>query len=582
MTAEPVTPGNVAARAARTARATGPTAVTDEKLRERLGEFRALLVISLLMTESVSEDQILDLAASSAPGLGSWRIDGFGFTDGQWRPGIGCGYTAPSGLAGRLDALGAGGGKIELPGRAWAWALPLRSAAGLLGHLVASSDREPSAEERFGIQVIAQQTGVAVSNARLHASERATAAELAAANAALAETVANLRRTMDIHDRLTRVAVSGEGQPGIARALHELTGMAVAIEDRYGNLSAWAGPGRPDPYPKESFAKREHVLRRLMQDGKPVRDGERLIMLASPRSDVIGVLALIDPGRRAGGADLVALEHGATVLSMELARLRSIADTELRLGRDLLRDLLSGTDDQSALIRAEALDYDLRRPHQVVLVEGKGRTRAQDAVLQAVKRALRQARQAGLCETWSGQVAVITAGQADWEQLCRAVASDLGGPCHIGVGGLAARPSDLPRSLREAGLAQRLQKTLLHGSGACEYPRLGIFRMLAGISDLTDVNAFIREWLGQLIDYDTRRKAELVHTLTQYLEHGGNYDATAAELSVHKSTLKYRLQRIRDLTGLELNDPDVHFNLQLATRALGTMQALHREPRSGP
>jgi len=108
-------------------------------------------------------------------------------------------------------------------------------------------------------------------------------------------------------------------------------------------------------------------------------------------------------------------------------------------------------------------------------------------------------------------------------------------------------------------------------------PKLGIFRMLAGISDLTDVDTFVREWLGSLLDYDARRKAELVHTLTQYLEHGGNYDATAAELSVHKSTLKYRLQRIRELTGLELNDPDVHFNLQLATRAWGTLQALHDE-----
>ena len=155
--------------------------------------------------------------------------------------------------------------------------------------------------------------------------------------------------------------------------------------------------------------------------------------------------------------------------------------------------------------------------------------------------------------------------------------ADLGSQCHIGAGAPAARPSELPRSLREAGLALRLQKTLLHGSGACDYPRLGIFRMLAGLPDLTDVNAFVREWLGGLLDYDARRKAELVHTLTQYLEHGGNYDATAAVLSVHKSTLKYRLQRIRELTGLDLNDPDVHFNLQLATRAWGTLQALYHE-----
>ena len=574
MTAEQTTPSGLAAIV------TLPAPLqdaSDANLRERLGKFRALLVISLLMTESVGEDQILELAASSAPGLGPWRIVGYGFTDGRWRPGSACGVPAPSDLAGRLAALGGGAGRIDLPGHAWAWAYPLRSVRGLLGHLVASCEREPSSEERFLIQVIAQQTGVAVSNARLHASERASAAELAATNAALAETVTSLQRSMDIHERLTQVAVSGEGQPGIAKALHELTGMPVAIEDRYGNLSAWAGPGQADPYPKESFAKREHLLRRLMRDSKPIRDGERLVLLVSPRPDLIGVVSLIDPERTADNADLVALEHGATVLSMELARLRSIADTELRLRRDLIHDLLAGTDDESALARAEALDYDLRRPHRVVIVEGKGRARAHDALLSAVRRAMRQARQAGLFEMWSGNVAIVTAGQADWERLRRAIMSDLGGQCHIGVGGSAVRPSELPRSLREAGLALRLQKTLLPGSGACEYPKLGIFRMLAAIPDLGDVDKFVREWLGSLLDYDARRKAELVHTLTQYLEHGGNYDATAVQLSVHKSTLKYRLQRIRELTGLELNDPDVHFNLQLATRAWATLQALQGE-----
>lgn len=572
MTAEPTTPESVASTSMRPA---PPAAAMDANLRERLGEFRALLVISLLMTESVSEDQILELAASSAPGLGPWRIDGYSFTDGQWRPGLDHASLPPAGLTGQLAAFGSGGGQLELPGRGWAWAFPLRGVSGLLGHLVASCDQEPSAEQRFLIRVIAQQTSVAVSNARLHARERATAAELAAANAALAGTVASLRRSMDIHERLTQVAVSGEGMPGIAKALHELTGMPVVIEDRYGHLSAWAGPGQPDPYPKESVAKREHLLRRLMRDGKPVREGERLIVVASPRTDVIGVLGLIDPGHSAGSVELVALEHGATVLSMELARLRGIADTELRLRRDLVHDLLAGTNDESALARAAALDYDLRRPHRVVIVEGQGRVRTHDALLSAVRRAMRQARQAGLFETWSGNVAIVTAGEVDWEQLRRVIAFDLGGQCQIGVGGPCARPSELPRSLREAGLALRLQKTLLPGSGACEYPKLGIFRMLAAIPDLTDVEAFVREWLGRLIDYDARRKAELVHTLTQYLEHGGNYDATAARLSVHKSTLKYRLQRIRDLTGLDLNDPDVHFNLQLATRAWGTLRALH-------
>src|SRR4029077_6890662 len=117
MTAEHTAPGGTVAMAP-------PPARTREEagLRERLGEFRALLVISLLMTESVNEDQILELAASSAPGLGPWRIEGYGFTDGQWRPGRARSPAAAvtGALPGQLAALGSRGGRVSLPGRGWA------------------------------------------------------------------------------------------------------------------------------------------------------------------------------------------------------------------------------------------------------------------------------------------------------------------------------------------------------------------------------------------------------------------------------------------------------------------------------
>src|SRR5215813_11023774 len=100
MTAERGVPGGIAAMAMLPARTR-----EEANLRERLGEFRALLVISLLMTESVNEDQILELAASSAPGLGPWRIEGYGFTDGRWRPGKGA-PAVTAALGGQLAALG--------------------------------------------------------------------------------------------------------------------------------------------------------------------------------------------------------------------------------------------------------------------------------------------------------------------------------------------------------------------------------------------------------------------------------------------------------------------------------------------
>src|SRR6202030_2319654 len=98
-----------------------------------------------------------------------------------------------------------------------------------------------------------------------------------------------------------------------------------------------------------------------------------------------------------------------------------------------------------------------------------------------------------------------------------------------------------------------------------------VYQILGETEDPATVERFVRHWLGSLIDYDSRKHAELVRTLSRYLECGGSYDATAAALSVHRNTLKYRLQRIREISGHDLTNPATNFNLHLATRAWETL-----------
>jgi sugar diacid utilization regulator len=62
-----------------------------------------------------------------------------------------------------------------------------------------------------------------------------------------------------------------------------------------------------------------------------------------------------------------------------------------------------------------------------------------------------------------------------------------------------------------------------------------------------------------------------------HLEHGRSYDATAAALNVHRSTLKYRLKRIAEVSGHDLANPETVINLQLATRARRIMSALREK-----
>lgn len=317
------------------------------------------------------------------------------------------------------------------------------------------------------------------------------------------------------------------------------------------------------------------MLRRALREGRPIREGDRLVAIANPSAGVLGVLALVDPAGTAGDQEQIALEHGATVLAMELARLRSLAEAELRLRRDLVEELLSGTDEEGALARAQALGYDLERRHRVVVLEGRGRTQDEDAFFHGVRRAARNTGVGIMQVARRGGVVVLCDADVSWERFRKAVLTELGGGrCRIGVGALCERPGDFPRSYREARLALKILDAAKGDDRAACYEDLGVYQILCEAEDPAAVERFVRQWLGSLIDYDSRKPAELVPTLSQYLECGGSYDATAAALSVHRNTLKYRLQRIRDISGHDLGNPGTNFNLHLATRAWQTLQSL--------
>lgn len=480
-----------------------------------------------------------------------------------------------------------------MDGAGWAWAYPLVSPDDMGGYLVVSRDIEPEPHYQFLLNVLVQQTSAALVNARLHDRERASAEreraiadELRTANLALeramtelARSSADAQRSLDIHNLLTAVASAGEGQEGIARALHQLTGLPVAIEDRHGNLVAWAGPGRPDPYPKPSPAHREQTLRRALDARAPVRDKGRLIVVAQPGSQPLGTVALIDPDRTAGPSEKVALEHANTVLKLELAHLRALGEAELRLRRDLVEELLAGTDASSAQARARALGYDLARPHRVVVVANGTRHGDHEALYHAVRRAVRTTGVGSLLAYRPGGVAVLSDTDQNWEQFRVAVIAQMGvqGSCRVGVGAPCTQPPEFPRSHGQAQLALKIQVATGSPEQVTVFEDLGIYQLLSQIANVGSVEAFIHSWLGPLLDYDAAKDAQLVETLSCYLECGGNYDLTAKSLSLHRSTLRYRLQRIRDISGRDLNDPDSRFNLQLATRAWTTVQAIRQQ-----
>src|SRR6202012_4330964 len=93
-------------------------------------------------------------------------------------------------------------------------------------------------------------------------------------------------------------------------------------------------------------------------------------------------------------------------------------------------------------------------------------------------------------------------------------------------------------------------------------PAIGRRGSVAGNEGLPELEKFVQQWLGGLTGYDAARGTQLVLTLAEYLDHDGSVDATAAVLAVHRNTVRYRLRRVRELSGHDLGLPDTLFHLQ--------------------
>jgi purine catabolism regulator len=129
-----------------------------------------------------------------------------------------------------------------------------------------------------------------------------------------------------------------------------------------------------------------------------------------------------------------------------------------------------------------------------------------------------------------------------------------------GIGGSAQSLDDWLLSFRQAGqaleMAQRLAETR-----PLFFPDLSVYRLLLQIDDSPELKAFQEEILGPLLAHDNGK--ELIRTLEVYFERNGNLKKTAHALYIHRNTLIYRLERIHEITGLDLDNPETRLAMQL-------------------
>ncbi|MFE6163715.1 PucR family transcriptional regulator [Streptomyces sp. NPDC056486] len=534
-----------------------------------------LTVLSRTLFDTPDESEILRLAMDHIAAAGPYSAEA-GYlleADGDLAPSPGNRQDHASTVDRRVRDLAGQDGPVAVPGRPWGQALGLRGLEGLHGYLVVTSRSRPTEAEWSLLATLIRHTAAALSVAFAHRRHREEALELhrlreerAALQQQLIAVVAELAYRRAVHALMADVAASGGDEEAVTRALHGLTGLPALVEDRFGRLRSWAGPSRPDPYPEPDPVRQDALLNAAARQAGPTRIKGRLIALVRPHGEVLGMLALVDPQGEADEHTVLALEQAATSLAPELAHLRNLAEVELRLHRELADDLLAGTDETSAYARSEAVGHDLHRSHYIVVVQWSDRT-ADDSFAQTVGRAASAVGMRSLLTRRAEHVVLLADDRPHARALYEALTLETGAPSgSIGVSARCDSPDDIPQRYQEAQRALEVRSHSRKPYGMTFFDQLGLYRILGPGNEFRELEAFVHEWLGQLIGYDARNNSAMAETLAQYFDCGGNYDETAASLAIHRSTLRYRLQRIREISDKDLANVEDRLNLQVATR----------------
>ena len=142
-----------------------------------------------------------------------------------------------------------------------------------------------------------------------------------------------------------------------------------------------------------------------------------------------------------------------------------------------------------------------------------------------------------------------------------------------GVSGVCERPLSLDRASREASTALRAAEKLKAGTVA-SYDELGVVRLFVASQGDDSIREFVRQMLGDIIEYDERKDGRLLQTLRVYFEANCSQQDAADKLFVHHKTVRYRLTRIEELSGLDLGKHEDRINLDLALKVHSVMDVL--------
>ncbi len=373
---------------------------------------------------------------------------------------------------------------------------------------------------------------------------------------------------------ITDAVEAGAGLPEILRAASRALDASLILIDRSATVLAVAARSPADE-------------RSLMRNTEDVTTVELKVADAP-----VGRLRMRTRERAPDGA---LLRLVTTLIASEVERVRAPERASEEAVDEFLRAVLQGSiaDREDLVARGKELGTDLSSGASVVIARAHPRVPIEDdwrrRLLAVVRRGARSVAPGAIATPTAqdaGEVALLIP-DGDGEvsrRVCGALLRELesglpGFAFAIGRSRHASDPVLLGRSRGEALLAANVVE------GDPERMELGFEQsgtyqlLLPYMSDPMELRRFYDETVRPLVAYDEQYETDLVGTLATFLDCDANVNATAARLITHRHTIRYRFERVRELTGLDVSSTDGREKLSLGLKA---MRVLGIAPPRGP
>ena len=404
------------------------------------------------------------------------------------------------------------------------------------------------------------------------------------------------RRGQEAGRRLMELAISGENISAIVRTLAELAERSVALEGRDGKVLAFAQPDASLP----SRAGVEPLLHEARSDilgwlrmtsaGSPAEPPaaayplgpcwRRVVAPIIGREGLLGNLSLIVESGGELPEDDVLASRGAAACSVVMAREYAAQAARREIEINVLDEVFDGAlrSEVSLLQQAKRLSYDLQNLHAVLVasvdsirtggIQRSAETRFaffDEVMARRGPRILWRIRHNAIELLWpvASVADAKTLAASLHEEMTKRLA-DPGLIVSIGGGRIQHGLVGIQRAHQEAKQALVMGRRLHGVGGVTWFDELGVYRLIFAAEHLPELGAFHDDALSSLITYDREHSADLVRTLKAFFDATCGPKEAAAFLGVHRNTVLYRLDRIREITGVDLDDADVRLRLHLA------------------